>query len=63
MTMIKYIAKKEFKYDGREVKRGEVVEPAGGKWDEKIFNESSGFVTVQPADKPPALKTRKSGGK
>ena len=60
-TTIEYIAKRDFKYGDKEVKRGDVIEPAGGKWDHKIFTEASGFVTVQSKTSKP--RRRQSGGK
>lgn len=63
-TEIQYVAKTTFKYNGVEYNRGDVVEPANGKWDHLIFAESSRFVNIVPVEKKPAPRRRsqKSGG-
>ena len=64
-TEINYIAKTPFKYGGKLYKRGDIVEPVGGKWDEKIFKDGSRFVYAsvvkEEVKKTPAPR-RKSGG-
>ena len=51
--IIEYVAKKAFKYGDRIIKKGDIFESAGGRWDKQILDPDNGFVFLREANKPP----------
>jgi len=53
---IDYVVVREFKYNGKEYKTGDLWKPEGSRWDSKIANLDNKFVMV-----PEATKKRNRG--
>ena len=47
---IEHVAKKEFKYGDKIIKKGQVFAPQGGRWDKKIMNPDNGMVFVREVE-------------
>lgn len=58
ITEVEYIAKRPFKYNGETIQRGQVWEPTGARWDEKII--ASGMVIARAIEQESEEKPRKS---
>ena len=48
--LMQYVARKQFKYDGRWFQPGDVWEPVGGRFDAQIIRNK--FVVIEEADEP-----------
>jgi len=55
---VEYKVRKPFKYNGKELKTGEVFEPKGGKFDEQIIAE--GKLVVRERIKRPKPMAKKA---
>lgn len=52
---IEHVAKKDFKYGGEIIKKGQTFAPLGGRWDKKIMNPENGMVFVREVEEPAAV--------
>ena len=58
MTTIKYVAKKQFKYDGKTIKAGGEWKPNGAKFDAQVKEH---LVNTEEITKRPAKRKAANG--